>query len=130
MFSLLFEFGMNVLTLKRRRMLATMMETTLNEAPMTPVTGLCGTYIGGLPDSHLYSDMSCNSETRQSDKIIMTRGKKALNAHKLEMTLCHRQFTHYFGTLTKLIARYTHIQNGGKLTNYIPEKYIPDHVIF
>lgn len=35
------------------------METTLNEAPMTPATGLCGINIGGFPFSHLYSDMSC-----------------------------------------------------------------------
>lgn len=50
-------------TLNRRSMLATMMETTLNDAPMTAVTGLCGTYTGGLPDSHLYSDISCNNNT-------------------------------------------------------------------
>lgn len=45
-------------TLNKRKMLATIMDTTLKEAPITPATGLCGTNIGGLPFSHLYSDIS------------------------------------------------------------------------
>ena len=41
-----------VQTLKRRKILATMMDSVEKDAPMTPVTGLCGTYNGGCPDSH------------------------------------------------------------------------------
>lgn len=48
----------SILTRNNRKIFATIMETTLNEAPMTPATGLCGTNIGGFPFSHLYSDMS------------------------------------------------------------------------
>lgn len=49
----------STLTRNNRKMFATIIDTTLNEAPMTPATGLCGRNIGGLPFWHLYSDMSC-----------------------------------------------------------------------
>lgn len=55
-----------IITLKSLRILATMMETTLKEAPITPVTGLCGMYIGGLLSSHLYSEMSCNKKRKKA----------------------------------------------------------------
>lgn len=48
----------NMLTLKRRKMFATIMDSVEKEAPMTPVMGLCGTYLGASPDSHWYSDAS------------------------------------------------------------------------
>lgn len=54
-----------VFTRNSRNMFATIMETTLNEAPMTPVTGLWGMNVGGLPFSHLYSDMSCILKTKE-----------------------------------------------------------------
>jgi len=59
-----------LLTLNNRKMLATMMETTLNAAPITPVTGLWGTYVGILPFSHLYSDISWNEEERYMGYVL------------------------------------------------------------
>lgn len=49
---------LHILTRNSRRILATIIETTLKDAPMTPATGLCGMNVGGLPFSHLYSDIS------------------------------------------------------------------------
>lgn len=49
----------DIQTLNNLNIFATIMETTLKDAPMTAVTGLWGTYTGGFPDSHLYSDISC-----------------------------------------------------------------------
>lgn len=45
-------------TLNKRSIFATIIETTLNDAPITPATGLCFTKIGAFPFSHLYSDIS------------------------------------------------------------------------
>lgn len=54
-------------TLNKRKMLATIIDTTLNEAPMTPATGLCLTNVGALPFSHLYSDISCKKKKREEN---------------------------------------------------------------
>lgn len=56
-----------ILTLNNRKIFATIIETTLNDAPITPATGLCLTKVGALPFSHLYSDISCN-ETKTKRK--------------------------------------------------------------
>ena len=47
-----------VLTLKSRRMLATMTLTCDAAAPITPATGLVGVYFGGTPSEHVNSDTS------------------------------------------------------------------------
>ncbi len=57
------------LTLNNRNIFATIIETTLKDAPMTPVTGLCGTNVGGFPFSHMYSDKSWNGKGKAYKKI-------------------------------------------------------------
>lgn len=49
-------------------MFATMIDTTENDAPITPATGLCLTNVGALPFSHLYSDISCKERKRKFEE--------------------------------------------------------------
>lgn len=60
-----------LLTLNNRKIFATIIETTLNDAPITPATGLCFTKVGALPFSHLYSDISCNEIKIQKDGKLL-----------------------------------------------------------
>lgn len=58
-------------------MFATIIETTLNDAPITPATGLCLTNVGALPFSHLYSDISCN-EMKTKEEVNINNNRNLL----------------------------------------------------